>query len=149
MRLSRTRSSTVNGSPAAGAAVAARATPPTAAPPSAASAYSRTLRPGETWCMSANLLGGNRPRLGPRALHPFLKRRVLEHARHVPARGLRDACAVGIEAQHDRSVHRIRDRVVAEQPGSAAAEAAAAVVPQLIDPLDVGGERGQQRGAPI
>src|SRR5258708_22984047 len=99
--------------------------------------------------MSADLIGGNRPRLAWRGLPPFLQRAVLEHARHIPACGLRYAGPVGVEAQHHRRIHRIRDRVLAEQPRSAAAETPPAVVPDLVDALDVRLERRQERGAAV
>src|SRR5258708_18390415 len=99
--------------------------------------------------MSADLIGGNRPRLAWRGLPPFLQRAVPERAGHMPACGLRYAGPVGVAAQHHRRIHRIRDRVLAEQPRSAAAETPPAVVPDLVDALDVRLERRQERGAAV
>src|SRR5262249_11429464 len=61
---------------------------------------------------------------------------------------LRDARAVGVETQYYRRIHRVGDAVVSEQPWTAAAEAATAVVPDLVDTLNVGLEcRGQGSAA--
>ena len=73
-----------------------------------------------------------------RVCDPFAHLLVLQPLLHVRLR-LRGETgrAVVTEAQHDRCVHRVRDRELAEQPRAAAGVLRPAVVPDRLDARDV------------
>ena len=93
----------------------------------------------------ARLVGLDDRGLGQRVALPLAHPGVREQRGEIRARGALRRDAVGLEPEGDRRVERVGERERAAEERPAGAEALPALVPDLGDARDVGGEVGRPR----